>query len=296
MKAVLFIICVTFFLTGSLHANYIWFGAKDSNFETARNWDNAPSANSSNVGDLIIANASAEPLVYTHAEGSTTFKGQFMVGRDGGTHGSMTISGGTLTIKDSQFGTNIGQDATGTLTMTGGRLNLTGGKHTFVSNEANGTILLSGGIMIMDGALIIARHNTSGGGNFSGLIEITGGKLIVKGQTSFDVADDGGADGSGLKKIEFGGGDGVFMQTKSGKLSFHVPDDTRNTYVNFLTGSKGALSLFGATQAYYERLVKASRIKINGKTAKVTDFQFTTSGKQGVYSLANKKLSSTWTN
>jgi hypothetical protein len=248
-KTVLSLVSLTVLVPGYLRANYIWLGINDSSFKTAGNWDNAPTSNSSNEGALIIANASAKPLIYTEAEGSTTFNGQFMVGRDGGTHGSMRICGGTLTIKDGQFGAIIGQDAIGTLTVTGGTLNLTGKKHTFVSNEADGTIILSGGIIMMDGDLIIARHNISGGANHSGLIKITGGKLIVKGQTIFDVADDGFADGSGQKKIVFGDGNGVFMQTSSGTLNFPVPNDVGNTYVNFLTGSKGRLSLFGAPKA-----------------------------------------------
>ena len=132
---------------------------------------------------------------------------------------------------------------------------------------------------------MIARNNAINGGSFSGIIKITGGKFTVDGQTSFDVDAGAGADGSGFKKIVFGVGDGTFIQTQSGNLVFPISDDVKTAYVNFVKGSKGSLSLHGATQDYFEGLVKAGRIKIDDKFAQPSDFKFVTNGGQGVYTL-----------
>jgi hypothetical protein len=288
-KSCLLILYLVFPLTGNLFADFTWLGNKDSNFQEAGNWDIPPAKDASNAGSLFIGNGFAKALSYTEKEGSTIFNGQLLVGvhSDSSIPGVLTITGGTLTINDSQFGAIVGQTTTGTLNVSGGVLNLTGGHPTFLANEGDGTINLSGGTISVDGDLLIDRNNTINGGNFSGIIKITGGKVLVNGQTSFDVDGGGGAGGTGYKKIEFGLGDGTFIQTKVGTLVFPIIDDAGTAYVNFVTGSKGSLSLNGATKDYFDGLVKANRIKIDDKPALPSDFNFMTSGGQGVYKLSH---------
>jgi hypothetical protein len=287
---ILTIILLATLLGENSYADYTWKGTKDSNFSTAENWDSAPSANSSNQGGLFVANGSGAPLLYTVSQGATTFEGQFLVGTVGTDNsssmtGSLTISGGTLTVDGTVYGAIIGQTQKGTLNVSGGNLNLTGGQATFLGNSGDGTINLSGGVVTLDAGLVIGR-NSATGGNYGAALIITGGKFIVQGETSFDVKDgDGDAGGTGLKKIEFGAGTGIFTQTTSGTLSFPQADDAGTAYVNFVSGSKGQLSLFGATQAYFEGLVQAGRIRIDGQPAKTTSFKFSMVDKQGVYAL-----------
>ena len=274
-------------LSGNLLADFTWQGTKDSNFQNAANWDTAPAKGTVNTGALLVGNGSNSPLIYTDKEGSTTFNGQLLVGvhSDSSSPGALTLTGGSLTILDSQFGAIIGQTTSGIVTVSGGNLSLTGGNPTFVGNEGDGTVNLSGGTISLDGDLMIARNNTINGGNFNGIIRITGGKFSVDGQTSFDVDGGGGAGGTGFKKIEFGEGEGTFIETKSGTLNFPIATDSGTAYVNFVKGSKGRLSLHGATKDYFEGLVKAGRIKIDDKPARSNDFTFETSGGQGVYRL-----------
>jgi hypothetical protein len=287
---ILAIILLATLLGANSYADYTWKGTKDSNFSTAENWDSAPAANSSNQGGLFVANGSGASLSYTESQGSTTFEGQLLVstaGTDTSTSvpGSLTISGGTLTVESTIYGAIIGQTQKGTLTVSGGNLHLTGGQATFLGNSADGTINLSAGTVTLDADLIVGR-NSATGGNYGAVLTITGGKFSVQGQTSFDVKDgDGDAGGKGLKKIEFGAGSGIFIQTTSGTLGFPMADDAGTAYVNFVSGSKGQLSLFGATQDYFESLVQSGRIRIDGQPAKAASFKFSTADKQGVYAL-----------
>jgi hypothetical protein len=291
MKILTIILLAATLLGENSYADYTWKGTKDSNFSTVENWDSPPLANSSNQGGLFVANGSGAPLLYTESQGSTTFEGQLLVSTAGADTssaipGSLTISGGTLTVDGNVYGAIIGQTQKGTLTVSGGNLNLTGGQATFLGNSADGTINLSRGTVTLDAGLIIGRNSATGGGNYGAALIITGGKFIVQGQTSFDVKDgDGDAGGTGLKKIEFGAGAGIFMQTTSGTLSFPMADDAGTAYVNFVSSSKGRLSLFGATQDYFESLVQSGRIRIDGQPAKTANFKFSTADKQGVYAL-----------
>jgi len=276
------------FMSARAFADFTWHGGTDSNFDNAVNWDAPPLAGSNNSGAIIIDNNAGKPLAYTDKQGSTTFTGQFTIGANNGSGntGELDMRGGTLTIVDSQWNAIIGQATSGTLTMTGGTLNLTGGRATYVGNEANGTINLSGGTISMDGDLYVSRNSTIYGQNFGATINISGGKLMVAGQTSLDVDGGGGAGGTTLKKIEFGTGDGTFVQTTSGKILFPVAGDVDSAYVNFVKGTKGVLSLHGATKDYFEELVKEHRIRIDGQAATPSQFAFTSADSQGLYSLA----------
>ena len=291
MKSSLRLLIPLFFVLlpcGRSFADFTWQGVSDSSFANSGNWDVAPVPNSTNSGAIIIGNNSGKPLIYTENEGSTTFTGQLKVGKDDESHspGELVVKGGKLTISDANWGASIGQTTSGTVTVSGGSLNLTGGHATFVGNEGNGTINLTNGTIFVDGDLYVARNSAISGQNNGALIKISGGKFTVGGQTIFDVDGGAGAGGSGLKEIEFDSGDGTFVQTNSGELQFPGPNDADTAYVNFVKGSKGVLSLHGATQSYFEELVNKGRIKVNGQTARPSDFQFSTADGQGLYKLS----------
>jgi len=84
---------------------------------------------------------------------------------------------------------------------------------------------------------------------------------------------------------------GIFMQTgitlstglSSVASTFMIGT---NSYVNFLSGGTGSLSLEGWNQSNFDALVTAGQIKIDGATASISAFSFSTVGAQGVYGLA----------
>ncbi|HSH92995.1 MAG TPA: PEP-CTERM sorting domain-containing protein, partial [Roseimicrobium sp.] len=84
--------------------------------------------------------------------------------------------------------------------------------------------------------------------------------------------------------------DGVFMQTgftlatglSSTKSTFMIGS---TSYVNFISGGTGYLSLEGWGQSSFDALVTAGKIKIDGATASTSDFSFSTNGNQGIYGL-----------
>jgi hypothetical protein len=258
--------------------NATWLGTKSSVFRDPANWNTPPTAGAIHEGDLIIQNASAAALDYTAKEGSTTFRGQFMVGRYPGAGGAVKVAGGALTVDSPQYEAIIGQVSDGKLTVSGGELNLTG-KDTWLGNEpaGRGVISLTGGTILVSQDFLISRN----GGR--GVVEISGGTFIVDGAggTTFGTS-------AGPNRINFAAGNGEFRQTRSGKIKFLGSNDTGKAYINFVTGSKGQLSLAGVvSREYFDGLVKQGRIKVDDKGVydPLSVFQFTVDGAQGVYSL-----------
>jgi hypothetical protein len=87
-----------------------------------------------------------------------------------------------------------------------------------------------------------------------------------------------GGDGT----LTFGLGSGVFEQTASDTLTF----SNSGSYINFLSGSAGQLSLDGASSSFFANLVSSGDILVNGATATSSEFVYSTSGTQGIYELA----------
>jgi hypothetical protein len=85
--------------------------------------------------------------------------------------------------------------------------------------------------------------------------------------------------------------DGIFMQTGftlatglSTTASTFMIGGT--SYVNFISGGTGYLSLEGWDQSSFDALVTDGRIKLDGATALTSDFSFSSAGGQGIYGLA----------
>jgi hypothetical protein len=262
-----------------LAGNYAtWRGRTGSGFQNQANWDSPPTAGATHEGGLAIQNGAASALAYTAKEGSTTFWGQFLVGGYGGANGTLKVTGGTLTVDSPQYEAIIGQLSPGTLTVSGGELNLTG-QDTWLGNEAEGrgVIGLSGGTIVLSHNFLISRNKGRG------VVEISGGAFIVQGSggTTFGTS-------AGPNKIIFAAGAGEFRQTGSGKITFLGSGDAATAYINFVAGSKGKLSLAGVTSRdYFDGLVKRARIKVDDKGVydPLEAFQYSQDGAQGVYSL-----------
>jgi hypothetical protein len=117
--------------------NATWRGSTNSDFKEAGNWSSPPTAGAIHDGGLTVANGSGFPLNYTESEGETAFNVQLLVGNPGGPNGVINVMGGTLTFNCPQYEAIIGQVSAGTLTVSGGALNLTG-TDTWLGNESNG--------------------------------------------------------------------------------------------------------------------------------------------------------------
>lgn len=295
-----------------------WLGSANSAFSVAANWGNGgpiPGAQNAQVTDLKIINESLSPMCYTAAEGETVIgspgaiSGQFIVGHDDRS-GRLEISGGSLRIYSywSPILAQNGYNTTGTIHVSGGVLRISNTSRTkpdqrvfLVGNTApkptdlrsNGAIFITGGTLIIDcegipetrigdRALITGGLNI-GRSNGSGLIYLTGGELRVTSTegTSF-VSDNGKASGI----LSFGLGNGVFKQTASQRITFGNDPDS-DAYITFQPGSRGAISLAGATPATFNELIAQGRIRVDGCIADPDRFRFTQEESQGVLRLAS---------
>ncbi|HSH93173.1 MAG TPA: hypothetical protein VK968_03435 [Roseimicrobium sp.] len=273
-----------------------WNGSSGPDFSAPSNWTGKPpAANSVNSGDLFIANAQNSPLVYSEADGKTFFEcADFKVSRNN-RGGELKISGGELTVA-STLSLVVGQNnnQTSTLTLTGGKLVLNSrddakpGERNFrIGNgplpHTKGILNMSGGILVINppgtaelGGFIIANDGASG------RVTLTGGILVVASRygTAFQPLN-----GRGVGILTFGQGDGVFMQTDSKQIIFGQGGGSAS-YIDFLAGSRGQLSLNEATEEDYVAWVKAGKIRLNGQPTTPDKFRFINLPPQGIYLLA----------
>lgn len=281
---------------------YEWNGSSGGDFSAPSGWTGpAPRAGALNEGDLYILNGDDAPLVYTEAQGATRFHcADFKIGNSARPGGALLMTGGELSIA-SRWAPMIGHNnnRTGTLTLTGGRLVIAsrsdarpGERSLRIGNwrgsKTRGVLNITGGILEVNtpgdielGGLVVGCDEARGE------INITGGLIVVSSVfgTSFQPADQkaSGRKGSGI--LTFGPGDGVFMQTDSRQLIFDAGGGDAS-HINFLSGSRGQLSLAGATRADFERWVLDGRIRIDGRQARPDEFQFLTLDTQGICQLA----------
>lgn len=277
-----------------------WNGSAGSDFASASSWTGpAPVAEAVNEGALYILNGDAAPLAYTEAQGVTRFDcTDFKVGNSKLPGGSLLMTGGELSIT-SLWAPMIGHNNNRTSTVT-----VTGGKLTFASrSNANpqerslrvgnwrgtntrGILNLAGGILEVNtpgdvglGGLVIACDDADGE------VTLGGGLLVVSSifGTSFQPVG-----GRGVGTLTFGPGDGVFMQTDSKQITFGAGGGG-DSFINFLPGSRGQLSLAGATRADFEQWVREGRIRIDGRNATTDRFRFLALENQGIYMLAEAR-------
>lgn len=274
-----------------------WNGSAGPDFRSPANWTGKPPvADSANAGDLLVNNGQSAPLVYSEAEGKTTFDClDFKVGNMPKRGGNLKITGGELTVS-ARVCLAVGQNnnQTSTLTLTGGKLTLDSrkdaepGERNFrIGNgplpRTQGVLNMSGGILVINapgtselGGFIIANENASG------RVTLTGGRIVVASRygTWFQPTNGGGG---GI--LTFGPGDGIFMQTDSKTIVFGQGGGDAS-YIDFQAGSRGQLSLNKATEEDYVAWVKAGKIRLNGRPTTPDKFRFVTLPPQGIYILA----------
>ncbi len=277
-----------------------WRGSGGSDFSSPANWSGAaPTPQASNQGDLVILNGSDSALVYTEACGRTSFDCvDFKIGNSKSPGGSLLITGGELTIV-SFWSPTVGHNnnQSSTLTLTGGKLVLKSRsdakareRSVRVGNDkgtrTHGSLNLTGGILeiacpgdIGLGGLVIANSDASGE------VNLGGGLLVV---TSIFGSSFQPSGGRGVGMLTFGPGDGVFMQTDSKHITFGTGGG-ESSYINFLSGSAGQLSLAGAKEEDFRQWVLDGKIRIDGRIATPDRFRYLALENQGVYLLAPAK-------
>lgn len=274
-----------------------WTGAAGSDFSAAASWTGpAPVAGKSNQGDLYVLNGDDAPLIYTEAQGVTRFDcSDFKIGNSKKPGGSLLVTGGELVVT-SFWAPMIGHNnnRTGTRTLTGGRLVINsragakpGERSLRVGNwrgtNTRGVLNITGGVMEVNtpgeialGGLVVACDDASGD------VMLGGGLLVVTSIFGTSFQPQGGR---GIGTLTFGPGDGVFMQTESKQLIFGSGGG-EDSCVNFLRGSRGQLSLAGATRADFEAWVLAGKIRIDSRFASPSEFTYSQLENQGSYQLA----------
>jgi len=273
-----------------------WNGSAGSDFLSAASWTGTPpTANAKNTGDLLIANATNAPLVYSEAAGKTLFDCRdFKIGNLPNRGGDLKITGGELTVA-SRFCSVVGQDnnRTSSLTVTGGKLVINSRddappieRNFRIGNGRRGTNTL--GVLNVSGGTLVVNAPGSpelggfviGNENVSGRVTLTGGIVVVASRhgTTFHPLP-----GQGTGMLTFGPGDGILMQTDSKQISFGPGEES---YIDFQSGSRGQLSLNEATEEDYIAWVNAGRIRLNGKRTTPEQFRFVSLPPQGIYILA----------
>jgi len=237
-------------------------------------------------------------------------------GANSGTAGTINATGGTLNIINRYWASSIGQH----IEAAGSSVNISGGatvnwditsqgwsqQRLYIANgpynPASASINLNGGTF----AVTSANSGDSGRGvyvgaglnNSVGTINLHTGTFSVAGAIPFGLGGDFGGtlgatatwtSGNGASTINIT--DGIFMQTgitlATGLSSIASTFTIGNSsYVNFISGGTGYLSLQGWDQSGFDSLVTAGKIKIDGATALTSAFSFSTNGAQGIYGLA----------
>jgi hypothetical protein len=201
-----------------------WNGSAGSDFRSTGSWSGGmPMVNSTNTGDLLVANGQNSPLVYSETEGITSFQCMdFKVGSLQNRGGELKITGGELAVT-ARYCLAIGQNnnQTSTLTLTGGKLTLHSRdgaapieRNFRVGNgrlpNTLGMLNMSGGTLVINspgtaelGGFIIANENASGH------VTLTGGLLVVASRygTAFQPLN-----GRGVGILTLGQGDGVLCR------------------------------------------------------------------------------------
>jgi autotransporter-associated beta strand protein len=199
------------FTSAALHAQIAWDGgAGTTDYATALNWADDTIPGNGNVFGALIGNSSTQTVIYNTATSYTstgTAAANLVVGT-----GNLTLSGsaGTLTFGGDGYpnaawiGTSSGTDATGTVTVSAGKLAIGGegsgdasinlGVYNFSGGARNGTLIIDGGIVEVGRRILMGANDPTTVSNLT----ISSGTLDMKRTGSNGEGD--------LGKIRFGGG------------------------------------------------------------------------------------------
>lgn len=159
-------------------ATYQWNGTADTNWQNASNWAASPGMPTPNTTDasarLNVVNGAGQQLIYTAAEGTTTYGGSGIRGLVVGsaTSGQMTLSGGVFATTSTGAGDVVGNNGgAGTLIVDGGTYNC--GSSLTLNNNSNANSVLT----INSGTATISNIQFKSGGASSSVINLNGGTL-----------------------------------------------------------------------------------------------------------------------
>jgi autotransporter-associated beta strand protein len=192
----------------------------------------APGAGFTKTGPATLAYAGSGTNILSDALGYTVLQGTVLmggasngltneiagnlwIGTNGSTNAILAITNNSTVNVFSSGNVHIGDgnnaSAAGSVTQTGGTLNIAGAYQTFVGNNSNGVgnYTLSGGSLILDNWLAVGRLNGVG------TLTMSGGLLdIIGGGGAFDIGTSAGVGGAV--------GTGTFTQT-GGVVSNNCP-------------------------------------------------------------------------
>jgi autotransporter-associated beta strand protein len=232
---------------------------------------------------------------YTMSGGTLSTDSWFVVGRNGNGVGLLTMSAGTIT-KGGSNNVVIGADSTtanGTVTMTGGLFNVTGGVTTVGHNGGIGALNLSNTADFRTTQLTIGSGSGSGTGTFSGgTLEVgvitratgtgtgtayfNGTQIVAKGDSSAFISN------LNTAEIQAGG-----LKIDSQEHDLTVPQEFTGTG-NFIKSGVGSLALSGTNANFTgDVLVNAGTLVIDANKLGGEDFTVADSAVLKVNSISN---------
>ena len=239
-------------LVGStaLHAQTAWDGgASTTDYATALNWAGDIIPGNGNANGALIGNSSNQTVVYNTATSytstGTAAANSLIVGSGTAGVGSLTLSGsaGTLTFggdpygSAAQIGSSTGTAATGTVTVTAGKLAIGTGAGSdasinlgvFVGGSGikNGTLLINGGTVEVGRRILMGANATTA----VGLLTISSGTLDMK-RTGSNAEGDLGMVrfGTGTNTVNLDGGTAILT-------GFHISGATNARSIIYFNGT-----------------------------------------------------------
>ena len=246
--------CALFTHSASAAITYTGASATDASAWTdAQNWSTATAPGSAIAG-IHFTNGDATPALYTTTQGTTFVTGGFNVGRGAGKDGSLTITGGTLSINSNVI---IGQKATGVLTIDGGAFVQTSGPSFRLGNAGgDGTVNLLSGTFETNRSDLQLNAGVFKIGD--GIATFTGGTFSKVGAGTIDFV----AGGTGSLTMSNGSDDIANLAYYEG-----LWDDGNLTVDGTKTGSFAEnFSVSGATLTAVPKLSYAALLDLGGLT------------------------------
>ena len=205
------------------------------------------------------------------------------LGQDLGSTGSVLISAGTWTIAEDL---NVGYAGTGTLSMTGGRIDIAGSALLGRDAGSLGTFTVSGGTMAVTSALQVGFGGVDGSPGV-GTLSMTGGVILSEdgyiGSTAFSSGTATITSGTWTLSrdlyVGLDGGDGTLTIGSGGAVAVagDLVKDAAGT-INLLGGGSLIIGLGGTTGSLSTELVNDGLLEFNRSTNYQHDYLISGTG------------------